>query len=156
MIGQLLVALALTCATVIIHAVGTLEAIAHLARIWQQKKQNHRRLAAEVQMVRAVSVLLLLHLAEAGVWAGIYRLTGLLPDMETAFYFSITSYTTVGYGDVVLPAPWRLLGPIEAAVGILMFGWSTAVMVAVINRVYGDRLRPHADPPTESTQDEPA
>src|SRR5262249_52872669 len=134
MILQLLVAFGLTCATVIIHALGTLGAIAHLSRIWQLKKQNHGRLASEVQMVQAVGVLLMLHLAEAAAWAGIYRLLGLLPDIETAIYFSITSYTTVGYGDVVLPPTWRLLGPIQAAVGILMFGWSTAVIVTAMNR----------------------
>ena len=91
-------------------------------------------------MVRVVSVLLLLHLAEAGIWALFYRLSGILPEFESAIYFSITSYTTVGYGDVVLPAPWRLLGPIEAAVGILTFGWSTAIIVAAIARILGNRL----------------
>jgi hypothetical protein len=149
MILLLVVAFGLTCATVILHALGTLAAIAHLVRLWQQRSQSQGRLASEVQIVRAVSILLLLHFAEAGIWAGAYRLFGLLPDMETAIYFSLTSYTTVGYGDVVLPAQWRLLGPIEAAVGILMFGWSTGIMVTVINRVYGDRLRLQAHPPTE-------
>ena len=84
-----------------------------------------------------------------GVWAGFYRLSGVLLDLETAIYFSITSYTTVGYGDIVLKAPWRLLGPIEAAIGILMFGWSTSVMVAAISRIYGDRLRLQVDPLAE-------
>ena len=56
-------------------------------------------------------------------------------------YFSITSYTTVGYGDVVLPASWRLLGPIEGAVGILMFGWSTAILVMALTRIYASQLR---------------
>jgi hypothetical protein len=83
-----------------------------------------------------VSALLLLHLAEAVVWALFFVLVGALPDLETAAYFSLTSYTTVGYGDVVLPEPWRLLGPLEAAVGILMLGWSTGVLVAVIGMIY--------------------
>jgi hypothetical protein len=156
MILQLVVAFGLICATVIVHALGTLEAIAHLGRTWRQRKQHRRRMTAEIQIVRVISVLLLLHLAEAGIWAGFYRLSGLLPDMETAIYFSITSYTTVGYGDVVLPAPWRLLGPVEAAIGILMFGWSTAVMVAVINRVYGGRLRFQADASTEDREPDQA
>jgi hypothetical protein len=147
MIVLLLVAFGLTSATVVIHALGTLAAIPHLARKWQQGKQ--KRLASEIQVALVVSSLLLMHLSEAGIWAATYWLAGFLPDFETAIYFSITSYTTVGYGDVVLPAPWRLIGPIEAAVGILMFGWSTGVMVAVITRVYGDRLRIQADPATE-------
>jgi voltage-gated potassium channel len=154
MILLLLVAFGLTCATVVLHALGTLEAIAHLARSWRQNKQPHGWLTAEIRIARAVSVLLLLHLVEACVWAAVYRLFGLLPDMETAVYFSITSYTTVGYGDVVLPAQWRLLGPIEAAVGILMFGWSTGIMVTAISRIYGDRLRLQADSPGEGRSPE--
>jgi voltage-gated potassium channel Kch len=140
MIVLLLFAFGLTCATVLIHAVATWEAIVHLARVWPQRKGTQGLLATEIQIVRVVSVLLLLHLFEAGIWAGFYRVSGILPELETAMYFSITSYTTAGYGDVVLPAPWRLLGPIEAAVGILMFGWSTAIIVAVITRIQGNRL----------------
>ena len=65
--------------------------------------------------------------------------------METAMYFSLTSYTTLGYGDVVLPPSARLLGPIEGAVGILMFGWSTGIMVTAISRIYAGRLRLQPD-----------
>jgi hypothetical protein len=92
-------------------------------------------------MARVVGTLLLLHIVEAAVWALFFRLVGGLPDLESAAYFSLTSYTTVGYGDVVLPARWRLLGPIEAAVGVLMLGWSTGILVTVIGVVYG-RLFP--------------
>jgi hypothetical protein len=142
---SLLFAFGLTSVTVVIHALGTLEAFAHLSRVWQRRKGTHGLLISEIQIVRVVSVLLLLHLVEGGVWAGFFRVSGVLPDIETAIYFSITSYTTVGYGDVLLPAPWRFLGPIEAAVGILMFGWSTGIMVAAITRFYGSRIGlPHA------------
>jgi hypothetical protein len=136
----LLFAFGLISVTVIIHALGTLEAFAHLSRVWQRRKEKQGRLTSEIQIVRVVSVLLLLHLVEAAAWAGFFRVSGVLPDIETAIYFSITSYTTVGYGDVVLPAPWRLLGPIEGAVGILMFGWSTGIMVAALTRIYGSRV----------------
>jgi voltage-gated potassium channel len=136
-----LYALGLTSVTVVIHALGTLEVIAHLSRVWQRKRENHGSLAAAFLIVRVVAALLLLHVVEAGAWAGFFLVAKLLPDMDTAVYFSLTSYTTVGYGDVVLPPRWRVLGPIEAAVGILMFGWSTAIMVAAITRVYGGRLR---------------
>jgi hypothetical protein len=93
-------------------------------------------------MAQLVSTLLLLHLAEAVVWALFFVLVGALPDLETAAYFSLTSYTTVGYGDVVLPEPWRLLGPLEAAVGVLMLGWSTGILVAVIGMIYGQLFPP--------------
>jgi len=155
MIWLLLVAFGLTCATVLIHALGTLNAMAHFARIWREREPRWKRWTSETLLVRVVSVLLLLHLAETGVWAATYCLLGLLSDFETALYFSITSYTTVGYGDVVLPAPWRLLGPFEGAVGILMFGWSTGVMATVISRLHAGRLRSSEPPAAGSDGREP-
>ena len=147
MIAQLLVAFGLTTVTVLVHALGTFEAIGQLARLRRQESRRAGILACEVQIVRLVSFLLLLHLVESAAWAGYFYFSGLLPDGETALYFSLTSYTTLGYGDVVLPAQSRLLGPIEGGVGILTFGWSTAIMVAAIPRIYGMRLHIPMDVP---------
>jgi hypothetical protein len=149
MIVQLLVALGLTVVTVLLHALGTFEAIWHVSRLQQTGTSQPRLLAREVQVVRVVSLLLLLHLAESAVWALYYFAASLLADVETAFYFSLTSYTTLGYGDVVLPPRARILGPIEGAVGILTFGWSTAIMVAAIPRIYQNRLHPRPDLPLD-------
>jgi hypothetical protein len=68
------------------------------------------------------------------LWAGFYRLR-CFPSWELAFYFSGTSYSTVGYGDVVLPAHWRLLGPLESMTGVLMCGVSISLLVAVVSRL---------------------
>jgi voltage-gated potassium channel len=141
MIRQFLCAFGLTLVTVIIHGLATLEALAHMARVRRRKGEEPGLLAQVLLVVRTVAILLVLHLIEAGVWAGFYVVADAMPDLETAIYFSMTSYTTVGYGDVLLPADWRLLGPSEAAVGILMFGWSTAIIVGAITRIYGDRFR---------------
>jgi voltage-gated potassium channel len=147
MIRLLLSALGLTAVTVIIHGVGTVASTGRLARLWTGRKDRLGRLGTELLMAQLVSALLLLHLAEAVVWALFFVLVGGLPDLESAAYFSLTSYTTVGFGDVVLPEPWRLLGPLEAAVGVLMLGWSTGILVAVIGVIYGQlfpSLRGHA------------
>ena len=104
-------------------------------------------------MAQLVGALLLLHLAEAVVWALFYVLVGALPDLETAVYFSLTSYTTVGYGDVVLPEPWRLLGPIEAR-GATVAGTqihsvrlpSFAVSTEIVFAAAGERLTLRHDP----------
>jgi hypothetical protein len=143
MIVPLLCASGLLSATVLIHALGTLEAIAHVSRVWPQSKGKQGLLISELHIVRVVAGMLLLHFIEAGTWAAFFWMSRVLPGFEPAFYFSITSYTTVGYGDVLLPERWRLLGPIEAAVGILMFGWSTAIIVAVVTRIHRDRLPVH-------------
>jgi hypothetical protein len=74
------------------------------------------------------------------VWAAVYAAAGLFSDFETSLYYSLKSYTTVGYGDILPADQWRLLGPIEAAVGILMLGWSTGVIVAAVQRIYNPRL----------------
>jgi hypothetical protein len=136
MLRLILAALGLTAITVILHGLGAAAAARRSARAWAGQKDRVRRLGTELVMARLVTTLLLLHLAEAVVWALFFVLVGGLPDFETAAYFSLTSYTTVGYGDVVLPEPWRMLGPLEAAVGVLMLGWSTGILVAVIGRVY--------------------
>jgi hypothetical protein len=83
-----------------------------------------------------VSLLLILHLVESAVWAAAFAAANVLPDFETSLYYSLKSYTTVGYGDVLPPTSWRLLGPIEAAVGVLMLGWSTSIIVAAVQRIY--------------------
>jgi len=73
-------------------------------------------------------------IAEAAIWASGFLLTGALSGFEEALYFSLTTYTTLGYGDVVLPDQWRLLSSIEAANGIIMFGWSTALLMLALQR----------------------
>ena len=59
-----------------------------------------------------------------------------MPDAQSAFYFSAVTYTTTGYGDLVLPPEWRLLGAIEALTGILMCGWSTGFFFAIVSRLH--------------------
>ena len=81
------------------------------------------------------------HLIQIALWALLYLLCGELATFETAFYCSAQNYTALGYGDVVLSLRWRLLGPLEAINGLLLFGLSTAVMFAVLSRLITTRLR---------------
>jgi len=76
---------------------------------------------------------------EAWLWALVYLLNPMitaLPDMETALYFSMVSFTTLGYGDVVLVGKWRMLASIQAANGVIVFGWTTALIFVWIQLVY--------------------
>jgi hypothetical protein len=86
-------------------------------------------------LIRIFAVIISLHLAQICAWAGFYTLWGGLENFETALYFSIASYTTIGYGDIVLSPRWRLLGGIEGVTGVLMFGWSTGAIFAVASRL---------------------
>ncbi len=85
--------------------------------------------------------LVLLHLAEISIWGTFYLWRGCLTDPETAFYFSGVTYTTIGYGDVMLAKPWRLLGPVEGLVGVLVCGLSTGYFFVVASQIYQSRLR---------------
>jgi hypothetical protein len=144
MIEQLLLALVLTGVTVMIHAIGTVHVVLPLSGVWSIIGKSRKTPAAVMPLTRLVSALLLMHLVEMSVWAAAFAMVGMLADFETALYFSLKSYTTVGYGDVLPPPSWRLIGPIEAAVGVLMFGWSTGVIVAALQRIYSSRLEPPA------------
>ena len=76
-----------------------------------------------------------LHTLEIWAYALLYLLLAALPNFDDALYFSTTTYTTVGYGDILLAKPWRLVGAIESANGIILLGWSTAFFVSVINHI---------------------
>jgi hypothetical protein len=140
MLKLLFFGLGLTSVTVLIHGIGVLYVIRRMGRLSKKKDYFAKALGAEMLIIRLIVFLLLLHLAEAAVWAAVYRIGGLLTSIETAMYFSLTSFATLGYGDVVLSGSWRLLGPLEALVGVLMMGWSTGIIVTVILRSYAKRL----------------
>jgi hypothetical protein len=80
--------------------------------------------------------IILLHLVEIAAWALFFVWQRAIPDPQSAIYFSAVTYTTTGYGDIVLPSEWRLVGSVEALTGILMCGWSTGFFVAVVNRMF--------------------
>ena len=86
-------------------------------------------------MAVAVSVALAAHLVEIAMWALVFMRCGEFRDFAAAFYGSAENYTTLGYGDVVMSAAWRLMGPLEAADGMLMFGVTTAMIFAIIHRL---------------------
>ena len=88
----------------------------------------------------ATSFAFVAHLLEITVWAVVFILCGEFSEFGTAYYHSAVHYTTLGYGDVVMTPSWRLLGPLEAADGALMFGVSTAMIFAVIQRLILDRF----------------
>ena len=93
-----------------------------------------------VIVVRTISYSMAAHPVEAGLWAALFVACGEFPDMGTAYYHSAVNYTTLGYGDMVMSPARRLLGPLEAAYGMLMFGVSTAMMFAVILKLVETRF----------------
>ena len=142
MFQQLLVALALAGVTVVLHAMGTVYVVIPLAGMHGWRASIFEKQRPVWTLTRLVGLLLLVHLVEMALWAAAYAGAGIFADFETSLYYSLTSYTTVGYGDVLPKNSWRLIGPIEAAVGILMLGWSTSIIVAAVQRIYNVRSSP--------------
>jgi Ion channel len=124
----------LAALTVCIHAVG----IALLLRSWMMRHAQPptRLFSITIMLLHVIWWLILLHLTEISLWALFYLWRGCLPNAEAAFYFSGVTYTTVGYGDLVLAKPWRLLAPLEGLVGVLMCGLSMGYFFVVVNRIH--------------------
>ena len=89
-----------------------------------------------VLIIRFASMIIGLHMVQILLWTLFYRWL-CFPSLESSFYFSTTSYSTVGYGDVVLPQEWRTLGPVESVVGVLMCGLSASLLFAIVTRLVG-------------------
>jgi len=103
-------------------------------------RMNPRFWFSTWMLVRTAGWIILLHLIEIAVWAFFYAWDHGMPDLHSAFYFSAVTYTTTGYGDLVLPKEGRLVGGVEALTGILMCGWSAAFFFAVVTRM--NEMRP--------------
>ena len=76
-----------------------------------------------------------IHTVEIWLYAGLYLSLRAVPNFENALYFSTVTYATIGYGDVLIAKPWRILGAIEGAIGVIMLGWSTAFLVSLMSQL---------------------
>jgi Ion channel len=133
MLRQLFFGGVLSLANIAIHALAMVSVVA--ARLAASARRvAHPVLRLVVIMIAIVSVLMAFHLAEIGVWSVGYALLDVTPQGVDRFYFAFVNYTTLGYGDVVPVADWRLLGPMTAMNGVLLFGWSTAVIFEALRR----------------------
>jgi hypothetical protein len=134
MLSNLLIAGCLMALCVVVHAVGLTAAFGWLRRHRAAADGPFWSLVG--MLILVASWIILLHLVEILFWALLYVWKDAMPDLASALYFSAVTYTTTGYGDVVLPKGWRLVGGVEALTGILMCGWSTGFFFAVVARMY--------------------
>ncbi len=134
MTSIILSACILMALTVVVHTAGIAVLLRHLTSLYALPPNNVWPVIR--RLLRIIWWLLLLHLAEVSLWACFYLWRGCLPTAEAAFYFSGVTYTSLGYGDVVLPPPWRVLTPLEALVGVVMVGLSTGYFFVVVSRIH--------------------
>jgi hypothetical protein len=131
MLRQFLVSIAVSAGNIAIHAI-VMAAVLWAVRIADQRTTSRKSLRLVAVMIATVSVLMAAHIAEVAVWALAYRIVGAAPAGTDFIYFAFVNYTTLGYGDVTPIERWHLLGPMTAMNGVLLFGWSTAVIFAVL------------------------
>ena len=139
MLRQLLVGAAVSVCNIAIHALVAATVVQILSRIAHANHTVRQSMRSTIVMIATVSVvtvpvLMAAHFSEVLVWSLAYAIVGAAPAGADPVYFAFVNYTTLGYGDVTPVARWRLLGPITAMNGVLLFGWSTAVIFEVLRR----------------------
>ena len=128
--------------TVVIHTFGLI-AVTRAMRYMVARFRMHGRRSRVVAMISVVMGLFAIMTTEVWLWAGVFHQLGVLPDFETALYFSTITFSTVGYGDVVPAHDWRVLAALEGVNGFLLIGWSTAYLIAAGTRVGPFRVGEH-------------
>jgi len=122
--------------TVIVHAGFTRAATMAFAGSHEERWHLQTRWGQVIAIATLVLMMFFAALLEALIWAGTYMAVGAISSLEEALYFSIVTFTTLGYGDITLHVDWRLLASFEAANGSIMFGWTTALIVALVHTAF--------------------
>jgi hypothetical protein len=140
MLSQLLVGAGVSVCNIAIHALVMLAvlAVVHNAGKIATPRRSLRLIAV---MNLTVAILMVAHFAEVLVWSLVYEIVRAAPSGTDLIYFAFVNYTTLGYGDVTPVARWNLLGPMTAMNGVLLFGWSTAVIFEVLRRTLASHGR---------------
>ncbi|TCU78584.1 ion channel [Bradyrhizobium sp. R2.2-H] len=133
MVLQFLLGTIVSLINIMIHALVTVGAIA-IARSAGLRHTVWSRLHLMAVMVATAAVLMVAHTLESVVWSAAYLMAGVAPAGSDLVYFAFVNYTTLGYGDITPVEARRLLGPMTAMNGILLFGWSTAVLFEVLRK----------------------
>jgi hypothetical protein len=133
MLRQFLVGGVVSVLNIAIHAL-VMTIVVRVAQAWGAQNGSHPSLRLIAVMIPTVSVLMVTHTVEVIVWSLAYFIVDAAPAGTDLVYFAFVNYATLGYGDVVPLERWRLLGPLTAMNGVLLFGWSTAVIFEVLRR----------------------
>lgn len=134
-LSNIAIAGAMIIITTVLHAGGMIVVMHGLQK--QSERWRKKAVISHIYWVGGtIFLMFIVSVLEVLVWALTYMGLGAIQNIEQALYFSMVTFTTLGYGDVLLDERWRLLGSFEAANGIIMFGWTTAIVIAVVQRVY--------------------
>ena len=136
MLINIVVAAVLMLATTVIHT-GAMSLTHVILHKFKKRPSKYRLLNSNVRQIGIIVILMFyVSLVEVLLWASAYLLLNAIEGFEKAVYFSMVTFTTLGYGEIVLDERWRLLASFEAVNGIIMFGWSTALVIFAVQHVY--------------------
>ena len=138
MIGTMVIA-----GTVMIHTLGLIVLTHWMRWIVHWFRLHRHSFGKSVAMVTTVLGLFFVHTIEVWVWAAAYLVLGVVSGLEPALYFATITFSTLGYGNIVPAAGWRILTALEAVNGFLLIGWSTAYLVAASTRHGPFRIGEH-------------
>jgi len=141
----LILGVAVFVLTVVVQVIAVIALVRYLRRRGRLGRFDARFWYATRTLATAMLILFLGHLFQAGIWAALFHRLGAFEEFETAFYHSAVNFSSLGYGDIVMPEELRLLGALEAAGGVLMFGLSTGVGFALINSMLQATKEKNAD-----------
>jgi hypothetical protein len=133
MVIQFLVGCIVSVISIMIHALVTVGAVG-IARFAGLRHTERPRLHLMLVMVGTATALMVAHTLEVFVWALAYAVVGAAPAGSDLLYFAFVNYTTLGYGDITPVREWRLIGPLTAMNGVLLFGWSAAILFEVLRK----------------------
>ncbi len=149
MLWELVVAFAVVAVCLVLHVTSIVVMGDWLVDQRDKRTKPIGAMGYIILLIITFSAIIALHMVETAIWATFYYVRGLFSDFETSLYFSLTSYTTIGFGDVVLPRAWRMLGGIEGISGVLLCGLSTAFVFAIVNALFQMRLQ-RRNPPKQN------
>lgn len=140
MLRQLILGVLISLGNIAIHAVVMAAVVSTVRHALKWDRSRHQFWLIAI-MVATVGVLIIAHVAEVIVWSLAYSILDVAPSGADVLYFAFVNYTTLGYGDVLPAERWRLLGPMAAMNGVLLFGWSTAVIFEVLRQAMRFRYK---------------
>src|ERR1043165_2871134 len=141
MLREISLAAMIVAVCLLLHVTVLLAMAEWLLRRREFLERKDTRVRSALLLIALFSGIMVLHVTETSLWAVFYYTRELFRDFESSLYFSLTSYTTIGYGDVLLPERWRLLGALEGISGVLLCGISTAFIFAVMSAMFQIRIQ---------------
>ena len=136
MFAQLAIGGLMIGVTTIVHASFMLAAVSAVGRMLHRARLPLPHWKAAVTVSSFVLMMFCAVVVEVWAWALLFVWGGVLPTLEEATYFAVVTFSTLGYGDIVLGPDWRLLGSLAAVNGVIVFGWTTALVFIVVQKVY--------------------